>query len=243
MPDGTLDPEAELEVLGLLRAGLKVGALKVVLRRTRLPLKDAKALLDGLQAAVQAARTEALEAAGPLCADDLAEVRALLSDGRKIVAITRVRGATGWGLKECKDFVEAMLPESDVAPAPEAAPVEEVPPLRTCPQLSEEEEAEVRALLADGRKIVAITRVRAATGWGLKESKDLIDGLVAEPSPARPQAPVSAPVPSAAKTVSPDERERARSLVAAGEKLEAIKLVRLVTGWPLKQCKEYVEQL
>lgn len=240
MPNPTLDPEMELEVLGLLRAGLKVGALKVVKRGTGLPLKEAKALLDGLEASVQAARSEALQPAGALCAKDLAEVRALLAEGRKIVAITRVRGATGWGLKECKEFVEALLPESERPVEPEPVAAE---PVRTCLQLSGEVEAEVRALLGEGRRIVAITRVRAATGWSLEASKNLIDGLVAETTPTSPPAPVSVPVPPAPPTVSPDEREHARSLVAAGQRLEAIKLVRRVTEWPLKQCKEYVEGL
>lgn len=40
----------------------------------------------------------------------LAEVWALNSSGRKIDAIKLVREATGWGLKEAKDYVERMSP-------------------------------------------------------------------------------------------------------------------------------------
>lgn len=38
-------------------------------------------------------------------------------------------------------------------------------------------ELEVRRLAASGKKIEAIKEVRAATGWGLKESKDYVDRL------------------------------------------------------------------
>ncbi len=37
-----------------------------------------------------------------------AEVRALLAGGNKIAAIKRVRELTGMGLKEAKDYVEAL---------------------------------------------------------------------------------------------------------------------------------------
>ena len=36
---------------------------------------------------------------------------------------------------------------------------------------------EVRALTAQGKKIEAIKRTREATGLGLKEAKDYVDGL------------------------------------------------------------------
>src|SRR4051812_6757499 len=43
--------------------------------------------------------------------------------------------------------------------------------------LPAEVEAEVRALAVAGRKIEAIKRVRAATGLGLAEAKDLIERM------------------------------------------------------------------
>jgi large subunit ribosomal protein L7/L12 len=36
------------------------------------------------------------------------EVRQLLARNRKIQAVKRVREATGWGLKEAKDFVDSL---------------------------------------------------------------------------------------------------------------------------------------
>lgn len=38
-------------------------------------------------------------------------------------------------------------------------------------------EVQVRALIAQGRKVEAVKRVRETTGWGLKESKDYVDAL------------------------------------------------------------------
>jgi ribosomal protein L7/L12 len=37
-----------------------------------------------------------------------ADVQALLTQGKKIEAIKRVRELTGWGLKEAKDYVEQL---------------------------------------------------------------------------------------------------------------------------------------
>ena len=39
---------------------------------------------------------------------DLATIWSLKSSGRTIEAIKKVREATGWGLKEAKDYVDAM---------------------------------------------------------------------------------------------------------------------------------------
>ena len=38
-------------------------------------------------------------------------------------------------------------------------------------------EGQLRALVAQGRKVEAVKRVREATGWGLKQSKDYVDSL------------------------------------------------------------------
>ncbi len=38
-------------------------------------------------------------------------------------------------------------------------------------------EGQVRALVAQGRIVEAVKRVRETTGWGLKQSKDYVDAL------------------------------------------------------------------
>ena len=51
-----------------------------------------------------------------LPADAEQEIRDILVDGKKIVAIKRVRTITGWGLKEAKDYVEALQMGMPVEP-------------------------------------------------------------------------------------------------------------------------------
>ena len=96
------------------------------------------------------------------------EIRDLLARGKKIQAIKRVRELTGMGLKEAKDYVEAL---------PHAPPLGQLVPGRGAQPLSREVEREARRLLNDGGKIAAIRRVRELTGMGLKEAKDYVDSL------------------------------------------------------------------
>ena len=103
------------------------------------------------------------ESAAPSEAD-LAEIRTLAARGDKIEAIKRYRERTGVGLKEAKDFVEA-LPATGAVKLP-------VSPPHPAPDL-----AEVHALALAGNKIEAIKRYRERTGVGLKEAKDYVDSL------------------------------------------------------------------
>ena len=97
-----------------------------------------------------------------------AEVRALLAQGNKIAAIKRVRELTSMGLKEAKDYVEALPPGGAMPPLPAAR--QDMP-------IDATTDAELRALLAQGNKIAAIKRVRELTGVGLKEAKDYVEAL------------------------------------------------------------------
>lgn len=96
-----------------------------------------------------------------------AEVRDLLFSGRKIEAIKHYREATGVGLKEAKDAVEALERGAE-APYP-AVSVGGAP---AGPWIDE-----VRALVRAGNKLEAIKRYREHTGLGLKESKDAVEAL------------------------------------------------------------------
>lgn len=100
--------------------------------------------------------------------------------------------------------------------------------------------AEVQALLAQGNTIGAIKRVRELTGLGLKEAKDYVDALQAGTAP--PLAPP--PAPQAPAPADPAQLEQAaRAALARGSKIEAIKHVRQLTGWGLKEAKDYIERL
>lgn len=98
-----------------------------------------------------------------------AEVDRLLAEGNKIAAIIRVRLLTSWGLKEAKDYVDAL---------PNAPPLPKAPTQATL----DVDDAEVRSLVAQGRNIDAIKRVRELTGCGLREAKDYVDRLAGGPA-------------------------------------------------------------
>jgi ribosomal protein L7/L12 len=100
--------------------------------------------------------------------------------------------------------------------------------------------ADVQALLAQGQKIEAIKGVRELTGLGLKEAKDYVDAL--QRGGALPVLPATA-ASEAVTASAPQLEQEARMLLAQGQKIEAIKRVRELTGWGLKEAKDYVERL
>lgn len=99
------------------------------------------------------------------------DVLASLDEGQVIEAIKRLRAATGLGLKEAKDLIDAHLAGDAVSMAAPAQPTQ-VPDA-------------VRQALAEGHKIEAIRLLRDHEGLGLKEAKDRVDAieqLMAEPA-------------------------------------------------------------
>jgi large subunit ribosomal protein L7/L12 len=92
-------------------------------------------------------------------------------------------------------------------------------------------DAELRALLADGRFIEAVKRYREATGAGLAAAKDAVEAL--ERGEALPE---TEPASSAADTAIV-------ALIEGGKKIEAIKLYRQTTGVGLKEAKDAVEAI
>jgi ribosomal protein L7/L12 len=163
---------------------------------------------------------------GDIPEQDLADVRALLAGNNKIGAIKRVRELTGLGLKEAKDAVEAMAAGQPLVG----------PPIGRAAAATGEWQ-DVLALIERGDKIGAIKRVRELTGLGLKEAKDYVDSIPAygglPPLLAAAAAP-PAPAPSL---------EQVHALAQQGQKIQAIKLYRELTGVGLKEAKDYVDGL
>jgi ribosomal protein L7/L12 len=153
-----------------------------------------------------------------ITAAERAELQAILDRGSPIEAIKRVRELTGLGLKEAKDFVDALAAPAPLPGAPAQGGMEEV-----------------HALAAAGNKLGAVKRVRELTGLGLKEAKDLVDALAA-PAPLPGAAP-------AAPTLSAAERAELQAILARGNPIEAIKRVRELTGLGLKEAKDLVDRL
>ena len=97
-------------------------------------------------------------------------------------------------------------------------------------------EEAVRALLDRGNKIEAIKLVREQTGLGLKEAKDLVDAMGRG-------APVSIVARTSSHASGSNLDDEARRLVATGNLIEAVKLVRAQKNLGLKEAKDYVERL
>ena len=96
------------------------------------------------------------------------EIAKLVREGNKIDAIKLLREASGMGLKEAKDFIE-----KDASPTALAAVVRNAPRSGAAGIGS----AEVRQLVAQGKIIEAIKLLREQTGLGLKDAKDLVEGM------------------------------------------------------------------
>ncbi len=130
-----------------------------------------------------------------LSAEQLAEIRTLLADEQKIMAIKKYRSLTGLSLRDAKEGVEAIADGHE--PAAGAAPVTAT---HAGPGISGVED-----LLRAGQKIAAIKLYRELTGLGLRESKEAVEAMgVSQPTmPATeaPPLPVTPVAPPAAKLV------------------------------------------
>ena len=109
------------------------------------------------------------------------DVLELLKAGNKIEAIKQLRGMTGLGLKEAKDWIESYE-RGGVDPLPEF----EHPSGRDS-SASFTLPAEALDALRGGNKIEAIRIVRESTGIGLAEAKSIVEEIensLPSPSPA-----------------------------------------------------------
>lgn len=113
------------------------------------------------------------------------EVHAALQSGDIIEAIKLLRAATGMGLKEAKDCIEASQ-RGDAVSFPSANFENDDP----FPSLSRPAgyTAEVLTAMQQGNKIEAIKLMREHTGLGLKEAKDAVEawpGWALQPAPLK----------------------------------------------------------
>ena len=116
------------------------------------------------QVRTEAARKSLSEAASGLTPEFAAELQQLLRDGQSIMAIKRFREVTGLGLRESKEAVEALVVGHG---------------LPTTAGDSSIDEAKIVALLRESQFIQAIKVYRKATGLGLKEAKEAVEGIAA----------------------------------------------------------------
>lgn len=111
----SIDAALATKVRDLYAKGDKMRAVKELREATGLGLADAVRIADKLGGAgkpktagpsmVKATTGSVAADIGP---DNEAAIRSMLGEGNKIAAIKRVRELTGMGLKEAKDYVEAL---------------------------------------------------------------------------------------------------------------------------------------
>jgi len=97
-------------------------------------------------------------------------------------------------------------------------------------------EAKARALVLAGKKLEAIKVYREVTGVGLAEAKNAVEAL--ERGEPIDIAPAHRPPVNAG-----DTEARIRAELAAGRKIEAIKIHRAAFGSSLHGAKEAVEEI
>jgi ribosomal protein L7/L12 len=156
----------------------------------------------------------------------LNEIKSLARAGNLITAIMLYRDLTGVSLKEAKDAVEAIArgePVNLPASAASAAP-------------SLGAEAQIRKLVADGKKLEAVKLYRQLTEADLSSAVDAVDAIVSG-------KPVSIPRETFGGGTDVSFDDRIRQLVAANQKIEAIKLYRERTNVGLKEAKDAVEAM
>jgi ribosomal protein L7/L12 len=199
------------QVYELLDWKQKVEAIKLVRRTTGWGLRKSKEYVDNLALAAQPAIGAAKEAALEK------EVAALIRQDRFMEAIKLVRERTGWGLRECKTFVDNLLHDREE---------------KTLDWIAIASRAS--QLLAQGRRDEAVEWVKAKTEMSAQEARSYVD-FMAQSARRRPRA---------RKRQLPTQAiAQVRDLLSQGRKIKAIKLVRILTNWGLRESKEYVESL
>lgn len=103
----------------------------------------------------------------------------------------------------------------------------------------------VRSFLDQGRKIEAIKELRHYTSLGLKEAKEIVDGMAAgthQISTSGSSFSVATGSPASGGDPA-DSMSRVKQLLRSGKKIEAIKQYREVMGTGLKEAKDAVDRM
>jgi ribosomal protein L7/L12 len=107
-------------------------------------------------------------------------------------------------------------------------------------------QAELEALLREGRKIMAVKRYRELTGVGLAEAKAAIDDMEQRLDAGVEQAHQAIPIAELPAPAAPNMEALAAqvvSLVQRGNKIEAIRVYREAMNVGLREAKEAVETI
>jgi ribosomal protein L7/L12 len=211
-----------LQVAELLQQKRKVEAVTLYRETKKVSAFEAQVVIDTIEHELQKQAPKQDNAM-------VTQIKDLLRQKRKIEAVKIYREATGLGLKESKDFVDAV--ERGESPMPHATTLSKSSSGGSLVD-------QVREALRRGNKIEAVKIYKDATGLGLKESKDFVDAL------ERGEMPTMAAMPIPTFNGAPsDWMAQVKAQLRKGNKIEAIKIYREATGLGLKEAKEAVEAL
>jgi|GEM_PF-2952483 ribosomal protein L7/L12 len=172
----------DADVSDLVRQGRKLDAIIMLRERHGLNLQEAKSMVDGMDSRSDRPEYHAIDDvppshsqfdSSPVTSGQSHEslgsrVRQLLAEGQKIEAVKAVKNTLGLSLEESKNWVDAIDEDREANPVSIEKPNDGE---------SEGIYAEIRALVAAGRKIDAIKHAMQGLSLGLKEAKDLVDSL------------------------------------------------------------------
>ncbi|MBL8094054.1 MAG: hypothetical protein JNL73_07775 [Anaerolineales bacterium] len=180
---------------------------------------------------IDADSLDALTALLPQAQQTLNEAAALIRGGQNSVAIERLMRGFNLGSGQARTLADDIEAGRPISIRQRADDLAVLPGDASAPDL-----AAVRALIQQDRTIEAIKRLREIRGLSLKDAKEAVEALAE--GRAAPTLTLHPPEPAGGSNL-----DEVRALMARGEKLKAIALMRERTGLSLEQAREAVEAM
>jgi ribosomal protein L7/L12 len=151
------------------------------------------------------------------------EVQDAMAQGKKIEAIKAYRVLTGVGLKDAKEVIDFLMAGGEL----DAKKKRQKPPVDAA--------AGIRDLLHEGRRDEAVDLYAKFAGVDLYTAQDAVDEIEREMR--------LADAPDEPGKMSLLERGEIKELLQQGNKIEAVKRYRELSGLGLKEAKDAVDDM
>lgn len=191
--------------------------IKTVKKQMEAGIRDAKKAVDTPASSQRKLTSDHSTSIPIISPTEEAELRDMVSEGRKLQAIKRVRELTGWGLKETEEYLTSFL--NDILSS-----------------FFEKKETELRGL-SKNQKSEAIKQIRQLLGCELKEAHNYLKELMSD------QKNSGAVYDNMRSLLYPKWQARLRNLLIHHKKQEGYDLVKQITGWHFNAISDYVDQL